>query len=288
MTAPTWTLLAVLPQQPLALLFVNYLSTKQINAKVLPTDQLTVDAKLPARQFAILCSNNHLEQAKQEFALFILDPHNTKYQDAAWESAKTDEITESQTSITSVFADNLIRHAGPVTLSVLTLSWIIFILANIGFGQVLFSALQFKPDLTEPWRLFGPALFHLGLLHIAFNTLWWWQLGGEVEQKLSSFSLLNIFAISALTSNVGQYLVSGANFAGLSGVVYALVGYVWWTGWLAPSKGLTLAKPLVGFMLIWLVLGFTDIMAVNIANTAHLVGLITGCLLALISNKQSK
>jgi GlpG protein len=43
-------------------------------------------------------------------------------------------------------------------------------------------------------------------------------------------------------------------------------------------------------MLVWLVLGYADILWVNMANAAHTAGLITGCLmagaLALIANKR--
>ena len=112
--------------------------------------------------------------------------------------------------------------------------------------------------------------------------MWWWQLGGAVEKALGKGVLLHLLLLSAMSSNVGQYLVSGANFGGLSGVVYGLVGFVWWMGWLAPEKGLFLSKPLVGFLLFWLLLGYADVLPINMANTAHLLGLISGCLLALL------
>ena len=54
----------------------------------------------------------------------------------------------------------------------------------------------------------------------------------------------------------------------------ALVGYVWWYSWLAPGKGLYLSKPVIGFLLFWLVLGFVGVLPVNMANTAHLLGII--------------
>ena len=115
--------------------------------------------------------------------------------------------------------------------------------------------------------------------------MWWWQLGGSIEKTLGKAALINILFISAIVSNVGQFLVSGANFGGLSGVVYALVGFVWWFGYLAPERGLSLSKPIVGFLLFWLVLGFVDLLPVNVANTAHLLGLVSGCLFALFTVK---
>ncbi len=83
-------------------------------------------------------------------------------------------------------------------------------------------------------------------------------------------------------------MVSGPNFGGLSGVVYGLFGYVWWLGWLKPEKGLGISNALVGFLLVWLMLGYLDVLPVNMANTAHLLGLLTGCLMALFKAKKLK
>ena len=83
-------------------------------------------------------------------------------------------------------------------------------------------------------------------------------------------------------------MVDGPSFGGLSGVVYALVGYVWWLGWLMPEKGLSLSKPIIGFMLFWLLLGYTSLMPINVANTAHLLGLLSGCMLAYLQALKAK
>lgn len=72
-------------------------------------------------------------------------------------------------------------------------------------------------------------------MHIAFNLLWWWQFGGDLEQRLGSVRLIKLFVVSAIISGAGQYWVEGANFGGLSGVVYALAGYLWILGQRAPN-----------------------------------------------------
>ena len=126
---------------------------------------------------------------------------------------------------------------------------------------------------------------HFSIAHIAFNLLWWWQFGGDIEKKLGSGKLLQIFVLSAALSGAAQYWVEGANFGGLSGVVYALMGYLWVIGWRRPDKGLFIPRPLVVFMLAWLVLGFVQpFMA--IANSAHLVGLLAGCGLAALEGRK--
>lgn len=164
----------------------------------------------------------------------------------------------------------------------------------MGWGNFLFQQLSFYSTfsvdaiMAQPLKIIGPALFHLSWLHIVFNTMWWWQLGGSIEKSLGSRTLLSVFLISAVVSNIGQYVVSGANFAGLSGVVFALFGYVWWLGWLKPRLGLSVPKPLIGFLLIWMLLGFAEFLPINMANTAHLMGLVCGCILAVIKVRFSE
>ncbi|MFP3334687.1 rhomboid family intramembrane serine protease, partial [Pseudomonas sp. SIMBA_064] len=77
----------------------------------------------------------------------------------------------------------------------------------------------------QVWRWFSHALLHFSLLHILFNLMWWWYLGGAVEKRLGSGKLFVILLISALLSGWLQAKFSGIWFGGLSGVVYALMGY---------------------------------------------------------------
>lgn len=275
-------LLVQLEQHNIALLFANYLATLDISAKVVSESQ---------QAHKVYCQEDKISQAKAEFDVFIKAPFDQKYQQAAWQHGETVTLNSSDSTLLANFKENFFAHAGMVTLVVFTLCWLVFIGSNLGWSRSIFSELQFFPRLSidaflaEPWRLLGPAFFHFSWLHIVFNTMWWWQLGGSIEQILGKGTLINLLLISAIVSNLGQFFVSGANFGGLSGVVYALVGFVWWYGYLAPEKGLSLSKPLIGFLLFWLLLGFVDVLPVNVANTAHLLGLISGCLLAIFSVK---
>jgi GlpG protein len=270
--------LVKLEQYSIALLFANYLTTLSIVSEVIKDDDGST----------ICCDEDHYEQAKLEFEAFIKQPHHPKYQQAAWQQSEAVDIPTSEYTFLKTFKENFLSHAGIVTLSVFALCWLVFIASEMGMANTLFNQLQFYSSLSiegliaEPWRVLGPALFHFSLLHIVFNTMWWWQLGGSIEKTLGKGMLITLLLVSAVASNVAQFIVSGPNFGGLSGVVYALVGFVWWFGYLVPTKGLSLSKPIISFLLFWLLLGFVDLLPVNIANTAHLVGLISGCLLALV------
>tara|TARA_R110000751_G_scaffold35564_1_gene87324 strand:+ start:39817 stop:40677 length:861 start_codon:yes stop_codon:yes gene_type:complete len=221
-------------------------------------------------------------KAKELAEEFVLNPNNTKYQTAAWQSGETVKlIPEKSYSAAKTLYD--LKQA-PFTSSILAICVLIYLLAMIGVSGPYFwlkiQPIEMLVESGQWWRLLGPALIHFSVLHIAFNLLWWWSLGKQIEITFGLSSLLMLFVFSAVVSNVAQLLVSGPNFGGLSGVVYALVGCVWWLGWLKPDWGLALPKPIIGFLLVWLVVGYLDVLPIHMANTAHTVGLICGCLFA--------
>ncbi|WP_286264169.1 rhomboid family intramembrane serine protease GlpG [Thalassotalea atypica] len=272
--------LVKIDQQRIGQLFVDYLKSLEITAQLEPQDGA----------YIVYIQADKLDLGQQVFNEFAQQPYNPKYQHAAWQHGSTSS-NDTHISGVSEFKTRFLEHAGVVTLSVFALCWFVFLLSQFGYANTTFNLLRFYSELSfaglvgEPQRLLGPAFFHFSWLHIVFNTMWWWQLGGAIEKTYGKFTLMNLFLVSAIVSNLGQFLVSGSNFGGLSGVVYAVVGFVWWTGWLNPAKGLMLPKPIIGFMLFWLVLGFVDLLPVNVANAAHLLGLVSGCALALWSNK---
>ncbi len=258
--------------------FIDYLATRKIEAQMMPEN---------GDQFVIwLLNDEDSTEAEAELKQFLAQPQHPKYQASSWDMAETRKNPFRYNTPSLL---NLLKaKAGPLTLSVMLVSCVIFALQTLGLGQVIFNSLHF-PALDgqqwQVWRWFTHAFLHFSVLHIVFNLLWWWQLGGDIEQKLGVRKLLEIFLISAAVSGTGQYWLAGANFGGLSGVVYALVGYLWIVTWLRPEAGLDMPKPIVGFMLVWLVLGFVQpFMA--IANMAHLAGLLSGMVLGFVDSRR--
>lgn len=126
------------------------------------------------------------------------------------------------------------------------------------------------------WRLLTPLFLHFGVAHIVFNMLWLWQLGGPLERRLGSLELLTLIVIVGSLSNMAQYLFDPATvFGGMSGVVYALLGYFWMQGRFNPRFGMALRQPIVVMMLIWFVVCWLGLVG-NIANMAHTGGLFLG------------
>ncbi len=260
-------------EQP-ARLLVHYLSTQGITANYQFNDN--------DYPHVVLVSAKDERLAKEITEEFILNPNDTKYQVSAWDSADVVNLRPMEGVSFAGIAHQL-RHA-PVTGAVLVVCLMTFVLGNLGISTP-YDWLHIEPlsELSENgewWRLIGPAFIHYSLLHIVFNLLWWWSLGQQIEARFGRLGLIGLLVFSAALSNLGQLLVSGPNFGGLSGVVYALVGSVWWFGWLKPKWGLGLPKPIIGFMLVWLLIGYMDVLPVNMANTAHSLGLVSGCIFA--------
>jgi GlpG protein len=269
--------LVAFAQERTARLLVNYLQAQKVQAEYLHQQSEQAHAVVLIDLAQSQLANNIVQK-------FIANPTDAKYQQAAWQSGQSVELN-TKTSFS--LSDTLyVLYRSPFTSSILFVCLLVYGLAMIGITQP-YIWFKIQPlgellDNAQWWRLIGPALIHFSLLHIAFNLLWWWTLGKQIEQKFGLSSLLILFLFSAINSNVAQLLVSGPNFGGLSGVVYALVGCVWWLGWLRPTWGISLPKPMVGFLLVWLLIGYADLLWVSMANTAHTVGLLSGCAFAWI------
>lgn len=136
-----------------------------------------------------------------------------------------------------------------------------------GFGEVLGG---------QAWRLITPIFVHFGLLHIAFNMMWLWDLGRAIELLRGRLFLGLFVAVSGIASNIAQYAITQSpTFGGMSGVVYALLGYVWMQGRFNRAFGFALHQATVIMMIGWYVLCWTGL-AGPIANWAHTAGLVVG------------
>ena len=130
----------------------------------------------------------------------------------------------------------------------------------------------------EVWRLVTPDFLHFSLLHIVFNMLMLWTLGGQLEIRKGSFAFLSMALFVSIVSNLAQLMDTGYLFGGMSGVVYGLVGYCW--VWRKVSPDIFLPDALFRFSIIWLLIGYTPLTEWlgigRMANSAHLYGLLSG------------
>ena len=150
--------------------------------------------------------------------------------------------------------------------------------------HILFAPLMHGLKNGEIWRLWTPMFLHFGLMHIVFNMLWLWEIGRRMEVLQGSWRIFNVVMATAAISNLAQFLVSeGSLFGGMSGVVYGLLGYSLVWSRMRPERSFGLPDGIYIFMLVWLALGYSGIIGSlgfgEIANTAHLGGLISGVVL---------
>jgi GlpG protein len=207
-------------------------------------------------------------------------------------------------AVTSLGLAARLRQAR-MTAAVLLLTLLVAVVTRLGADienirwfsfndfRILGDYLQFLPladslAAGQWWRLITPMLLHFGLLHLAMNSLWYWELGRRIELRQGAFVLLALTLVYALVSNVAQSLTGGPSlFGGLSGVLYGLLGHCWLLQRLAPSPAFALPRGVVTMMLVWLLLCLSGLITLlgfgQIANAAHVGGLVAGCLTGVAS-----
>lgn len=135
---------------------------------------------------------------------------------------------------------------------------------------------------TEPWRLLTAATMHAGVLHLLLNVMVMMGLSVQLERGIHRYFVALVWLLGALVGNVASWYSVPNPSLGASGGIAAVFGYLLVTGWvcrriLPPGYFGRLAANLV----LMCVLGYLgrDI----IDNSAHLGGLITGCVLAALT-----
>lgn len=250
--------------------FVDYMATQGVILTIQQHHQSDV----------WLADETQAERVHAELARFMENHGDPRYLAASWQSGHTGSGLRYRRF---PFIATLRERAGPVTWLIMAACILVFIVMNIVGDQtvMVWLAWPFDPSLQfDVWRYFTHAFMHFSLMHILFNLLWWWYLGGAVEKRLGSGKLIVITVISALLSGYVQHKFSGPWFGGLSGVVYALMGYVWLRGERDPQSGIYLQRGLIIFALIWIVAGWFDLFGMSMANGAHIAGLAVGLAMA--------
>ncbi len=160
----------------------------------------------------------------------------------------------------------------------------------------------------EVWRLVTPIFIHFGTLHIVFNMIWLFQLGRLVENRYGTIFIFVLVIVSAAISNLVQVGVPvswqgvelGLNqnghviaaLGGMSGVVYALFGFVWIKSTIDPNSRFFVPSSTVLLMLGWLIFCMLPasnefVETRNVANWAHGIGLLCGVIFAIIHTQLS-
>ena len=155
----------------------------------------------------------------------------------------------------------------------------------------------------ELWRTISPIFYHYGTFHIVFNMLWLVQLGRMIEARYGTLCLAMIVVFSAIFSNVLQGVVPAnmggsvpgmlnnlliSTCGGMSGVIYALFGFIWFRMLYDPNSRMQLPQSTVIILIGWLFycmivpeIGGSFGNSGRVANWAHGGGMVMGLLLGL-------
>ena len=180
----------------------------------------------------------------------------------------------------------LLSNFGSVIIFIEPLTFTQINISNLGY----FSALSFEQTFIESnqwWRLVSPMFLHFSFAHLAFNCLWIYILGEKIERVDGSLTFISIVIFTAVSSNSLQYFWNGSSlFGGLSGVIYGLIGFCMIIEMDSSRDIYDIPPGLYMFMIIWMILGFMGVLELfgfgSVANFAHLGGLVSGIIFAMI------
>jgi GlpG protein len=257
--------------------FEHFLASQDIEAEL---------RAVPEAGYAVwVLDEGHVAVARQHLAAFLARPDDQRFDVAKVPPrhrppAERSRVINVRTDLWHGW------HIPParVTMFCIVVAVVVTLLAHLPAFAPLTSKLYFSeyfgrafPEIRagQVWRLVTPIFLHAGVLHLVFNMLWLYQLGGQIETQESSRYFAIMVLVLAIICNTAQYLVSGPLFVGMSGVVYGLLGYIWMMTRFHIGTLYVLSQQTVLFMLAWLVLCLVRIIP-NVANTEHVVGLLVG------------
>ena len=191
-----------------------------------------------------------------------------------------------QPLILIAIAISLLSNFGSVVAIIEPLTFTKISISNQGFISFM-SAQQTFFSENEWWRLITPMFLHFSFAHLAFNCLWIYVLGEKIERIDGKFIFLLLIIFSGIFSNLLQYTwTSSSLFGGLSGVIYGMLGYCLIMEMESNYDRYGLPPGLYLFMVVWLILGFVGILDLfgfgSVANFAHLGGMLSGLMFAMI------
>jgi membrane associated rhomboid family serine protease len=168
----------------------------------------------------------------------------------------------------------------PIVLAIIAANVVVFLLERFGTDTSVVNRYAMWPAAVhvqgEYYRAFTAMWLHANFLHIFFNMIALLIVGPAVEVLLGKLRFLALYLIAGLGGSVFSYLLSQPNVIGIgaSGAIMGVLGaYVV----LAARRHLPMA-PVVGLLVLNFAIGFTG----SIDWRAHLGGLVTGAVLALL------
>ena len=306
-------LIGTLDKEPEAHRFAAHLATEGSEAH----------AEFDSDSWAIWVKDeNRIVEAKNALDDFRRDPDAASYRGAEREaeSLRRDEIRRNEETKKNIhtmrgkWKSGGVSRKKPLILTLIVISVGIAVATNLGdddqgsvMRTLMFRDAQHQQDLTvdwtttearlidisngEVWRTITPIFLHFTGMHLIFNMIMVFQLGSLVEDRRGTVRMGLMVLTIAIVSNLFQALVpsewgGGVNFGGMSGVLYGIFGYLFIKSRWEPDLGMRIPQSTVIILLLWMFLGFTQVLdsliGASMANWAHGIGFLTGVVIAAI------
>ncbi len=295
----------VVENEPDALLLRDHLIAQEIPAKVM----------LEKTGWGIwIHREDHLTRAKEEFKRFVATEDKSIYlpsRDAAKainksNAAKEAEYRKRVRRMSDLWGDPMWKRV-PITFGIIVICCAAAVWTNAGNGDIepfLYSTMNVEVKMNgddpvilysthgfndilhgQVWRLITPIFLHFGIFHLVCNMSAMRAFGSMIEYQKGWIKLLTLVLVSAVVSNTAQFAADMRGdiphpFGGMSGVGFALFGYLWAKGHWRPEERIGLQPNTVYMTIAWFLLCMTGHLG-PIANTAHGAGLIVGIIMGL-------
>jgi rhomboid protease GluP len=199
----------------------------------------------------------------------------------------------------SKLLQNLLPNYTPVSYSLLTINFILFLLIFVTerdlsaqdlrrllLGSNARALVQWGADVAllvnhgEAWRLFSAIFIHVGIIHLLFNTYALIYIGPILEDVLGKEKFLVLY----LTTGVFGFILSNWYYdpriptAGASGAIFGMIGAAIILSRRWAAGGSFFQQQLIH----WAVYGFGYGLLIGANNAAHLGGFISGMALAYL------
>ena len=262
------------------LTFRDYIKLKY--AESLHLEKQLSQQGIPIYSLFLQSDSPHFSAIMQESKQFMQNPTATQYSEASWQNGDLSAHPQNPSHNYEWLKNR------PVTCCITALCLIVYILQSLGFEEPIMDLFHYPAyswEDQEVWRYFTHAIVHLSVPHILFNLSWFWLFGGAIERRLGSLYFLLLVLVSAAVTGAVQNYFTGPAFFGLSGVVYAVLGYVLVVDKLHPHS-FDLSEGFFTMLLVGLVFGFiSPLFGINIGNAAHISGFILGLVWGFLQSK---
>lgn len=178
------------------------------------------------------------------------------------------------------------------TISIIAINVVVFVLVELTGGSLDTEHMyewgaMYWPSVVENkqyYRIFTHFFLHFGLDHLANNMIVFGYIGSILERIIGKGRFLVIYFTSGILAGIasmGYNMFQGRIVvaAGASGAIFGVVGAMLYI--LIINRGRVVSLSLRQLILFGILSLYTGLTSQGVDNTAHIGGLLSGCIMAI-------